>query len=1086
MFMQAHGRRHLADAHPLPHMSSSTPLFHPHQALLPCSSSSSTSLWSAPDFRAPGPSMPSHEATYGLPGEEAPWHDLGRNDTGGGGAGPAPTSAAAAAAAAASARTLLFLCVFRHRQHAALLKSVQVSSERGRITSVCQRFTLLPGSSRAAPMEDPITSLLSKDLVGPGLVASLKLLSDNDGWDLLLDYGSHTAPVTSVPPLLSPSINKVLAVGMPLLARDLELVESVASLNQQQQLLEQQQQMVEKFYRAHALQPSLVHELAAAQNVLARHAPGGDARVASRDETMFEAAPPPPPPAAGPSAVLAPPQAAAPEDSLKGRSAPINTPMEDNMLRFMDEMERARQVAAPPPPPLRQQQQPRELKGAKEGGLSALQIGHRKYGEASGNNSASDRFPLPWAAISSPASASPLSGSPNSLLQLGRPFNAVALGSCSSPCASSSNLNPTLSASARSSPAAAAGASAAASAAIAAGGSGGGGARGPLPPSLFSPDHAARQQHQQQQQHLHLLHSTSSLASQDPAAHFASLAAWGPPSLSPSLQFCDSPHGSSLRLRYMLESFEKEISHPSGKDEAQAHGGSSGCPGGAALAEGLRHERGQVANRRASGRADEHRAHVEMSQLGLTTQLHSLPSHRGSHLLHTERFFEPPSAHNAPATSHQGSAPVTSWSPGATATDGHFGGAGSPGPLRPHMSSGGSLGSLHSQAPRKSPACAQSSCSGIARAASPQSPESSWPSEDTELADKEDEEEAHNSGRGGGGGNGDEEVEKLTFGSGAPEDPPPAWHHLESGSAREQAGRRAPGPAAPAAATAATAAAAANAAAALAAIAGGHGAPKLLDVAIKQRLTKSKSLRVARRSSSSLLTESDVRRAESDPGASTMGNSQCSGLEEQQLQLAQAAALELRSSPSGKAATERLAEMAMDELSQYFLMPITAAAKRLGVGLTVLKKRCRELEFERWPHRMLMSLDSLIANIQDLAKGPDGTSSEPVLIAVQELQKQRALIMTAPALGLGFRTKRLRQACFKAQYKRRCQANVQEHQSSQASPSGVSKNDGDGRTGQQGGGEGEVREEERGGDEARREEAEAEVEECGSFMPELL
>lgn len=51
-------------------------------------------------------------------------------------------------------------------------------------------------------------------------------------------------------------------------------------------------------------------------------------------------------------------------------------------------------------------------------------------------------------------------------------------------------------------------------------------------------------------------------------------------------------------------------------------------------------------------------------------------------------------------------------------------------------------------------------------------------------------------------------------------------------------------------------------------------------------------------------------------------------------------------------------------ISQYFYMPITQAAKELNVGPTLLKKRCRELGIQRWPHRKLMSLQTLIKNVQ--------------------------------------------------------------------------------------------------------------------------
>lgn len=51
-------------------------------------------------------------------------------------------------------------------------------------------------------------------------------------------------------------------------------------------------------------------------------------------------------------------------------------------------------------------------------------------------------------------------------------------------------------------------------------------------------------------------------------------------------------------------------------------------------------------------------------------------------------------------------------------------------------------------------------------------------------------------------------------------------------------------------------------------------------------------------------------------------------------------------------------------VSKYFYMPITQAAREMNIGLTLLKKRCRELGIRRWPHRKLMSLQTLINNFQ--------------------------------------------------------------------------------------------------------------------------
>ncbi|KAK9107598.1 hypothetical protein Syun_023609 [Stephania yunnanensis] len=45
-------------------------------------------------------------------------------------------------------------------------------------------------------------------------------------------------------------------------------------------------------------------------------------------------------------------------------------------------------------------------------------------------------------------------------------------------------------------------------------------------------------------------------------------------------------------------------------------------------------------------------------------------------------------------------------------------------------------------------------------------------------------------------------------------------------------------------------------------------------------------------------------------------------------------------------------ELSRTTLSRYFYMPVTQAAKELNVGLTLLKKRCRELGIPRWPQKV--------------------------------------------------------------------------------------------------------------------------------------
>jgi len=145
-------------------------------------------------------------------------------------------------------------------------------------------------------------------------------------------------------------------------------------------------------------------------------------------------------------------------------------------------------------------------------------------------------------------------------------------------------------------------------------------------------------------------------------------------------------------------------------------------------------------------------------------------------------------------------------------------------------------------------------------------------------------------------------------------------------------------------------------------------------------------------------------------------------------------------------------------ISQYFYMPITQAAKELNVGLTLLKKRSRELGIRRWPHRKLMSLQTLIRNVkvpyfsvllnktcctihiaiymddvcmhnnacmcvviymQELGREEGEESEAKLRDALEILEREKKMLEEFPDLQLEDNTKRLRQACFKANYKRR-------------------------------------------------------------------
>ncbi|CAL4956242.1 unnamed protein product [Urochloa decumbens] len=128
-------------------------------------------------------------------------------------------------------------------------------------------------------------------------------------------------------------------------------------------------------------------------------------------------------------------------------------------------------------------------------------------------------------------------------------------------------------------------------------------------------------------------------------------------------------------------------------------------------------------------------------------------------------------------------------------------------------------------------------------------------------------------------------------------------------------------------------------------------------------------------------------------------------------------------SPAPALGKTRLDHIGFEELRRYFYMPITRAAREMNVGLTVLKKRCRELGIARWPHRKMKSLKSLILNVQEMA-GAGMNNPAAVRQELEALETYCALMEENPAIELTERTKKLRQACFKESYKRRRAAAV--------------------------------------------------------------
>ncbi|KAI3843410.1 hypothetical protein MKX03_024304 [Papaver bracteatum] len=124
-----------------------------------------------------------------------------------------------------------------------------------------------------------------------------------------------------------------------------------------------------------------------------------------------------------------------------------------------------------------------------------------------------------------------------------------------------------------------------------------------------------------------------------------------------------------------------------------------------------------------------------------------------------------------------------------------------------------------------------------------------------------------------------------------------------------------------------------------------------------------------------------------------------------------------------RAATDHIARIALADLAKYFDLPIAEASRNLKVGLTVLKRKCRELGIPRWPHRKLKSLDTLIRNLQEEATRQERENKAAAAMAVTKRQKmlerEKEGIESKPFMEIQNETKRFRQDVFKRRHRAR-------------------------------------------------------------------
>lgn len=122
-----------------------------------------------------------------------------------------------------------------------------------------------------------------------------------------------------------------------------------------------------------------------------------------------------------------------------------------------------------------------------------------------------------------------------------------------------------------------------------------------------------------------------------------------------------------------------------------------------------------------------------------------------------------------------------------------------------------------------------------------------------------------------------------------------------------------------------------------------------------------------------------------------------------------------------RAATERIARIALADLAKYFDLPIVEASRNLKVGLTVLKRKCREFGIPRWPHRKIKSLDTLIRDLQEAEREQTENKAAAIAVAKRKrlLENEKRSIERKPCMEIQSETKRFRQDVFKRRHRAR-------------------------------------------------------------------
>lgn len=91
----------------------------------------------------------------------------------------------------------------------------------------------------------------------------------------------------------------------------------------------------------------------------------------------------------------------------------------------------------------------------------------------------------------------------------------------------------------------------------------------------------------------------------------------------------------------------------------------------------------------------------------------------------------------------------------------------------------------------------------------------------------------------------------------------------------------------------------------------------------------------------------------------------------------------------------------------------------LNVGVTVLKRKCRQYNIPRWPYRKLKSIQNLYESMESLEaqQGENGIDADNIRETKLKLFVERESMLWDPAISLNHETKKLRQSNFKYEYK---------------------------------------------------------------------